>query len=55
MGLTNDQLLVMEMLWPREPWIHAGAWLAIWGSLVGYLVVVRRHFEPPLGRGESEP
>lgn len=44
MDLPTDQLLVMEFLWPREPWIHVVAWLAIWGSLLIYLVVVRPLF-----------
>lgn len=51
MGLPPDQLLIIEQLWPNEPWIHIVAWLAIWGSLLAYLVVVRPLFEGAAGGG----
>ena len=44
MSLPPEQLLIMEQLWPREPWIHVVSWLAIWGSLLAYLLVVRPLF-----------
>ncbi len=54
MALPPDQLMLMEALWPREPWIQIVFWLAVWGSLLAYLVVVRPLFNPPFGRGETE-
>jgi hypothetical protein len=53
MALPTDQLMLMAPLWPREPWVHIVFWLAIWGSLLAYLFVVRPLFNPPLGRGRS--
>jgi hypothetical protein len=54
MALPADQLMIMEPLWPREPWIQIVFWLAVWGSLIAYLFVVRPLFNPPLGRGKPE-
>lgn len=54
MALPADQLMLMEPLWPREPWIQIVFWLAVWGSLIAYLFVVRPLFNPPLGRGKPE-
>lgn len=54
MKLTADQLMLMKALWPREPWIQIVFWLAVWGSLLAYLFVVKPLFNPPLGRRESE-
>jgi hypothetical protein len=54
MVLPADQLILMESLWPREPWIHIVFWLAVWGSLLAYLFVVKPLFNPPLGRGKPE-
>jgi hypothetical protein len=53
MALPHDQLLLMEAIWPRESWIQIVFWLAVWGSLLAYLVGVRPLFNPPLGRGEA--
>ena len=55
MNLAPDQLILMERLWPREPWVHVVVWLVIWGSLVAYLVAVRPLFNPPLGNAEDRP
>jgi hypothetical protein len=44
MRLAPEQLLIVEHLWPHEPWIHVFVWLAIWGSLLAYLVVVKPLF-----------
>ena len=46
MDLHPDQLLVLEPLWPKEPWTHVVLWIAIWGSLGLYLVTVRNLFVP---------
>jgi len=53
MRLPDDQLLLMQALWPREPWIQIVFWSAVWGSLLAYLFVVKPLFNPPLGRGRS--
>lgn len=50
MDLAPDQLLIMEYLWPGKPWIHIVFWLALWGSLLAYLMVVR----PLFGDGGRE-
>jgi len=50
MDLPPDQLLLMELLWPREPWIHVVFWLAVWGSLLAYLMVVKPLFGPMVGQ-----
>jgi len=50
-ALPPEQLMVMQYLWPREPWIQILLWLSIWGSLLAYLFVVKPLFNPPLGRG----
>ncbi len=54
MALPPEQLMVMEYLWPREPWIQIFLWLSVWGSFVAYLFVVKPLFSPPLGQRESE-
>ena len=51
MHLPPDQRRLLEPLWPASPWVHAVIWLAVWGSLLGYLVAVRRHFGPEPGSG----
>ena len=54
MDLHPDQLLVLEQFWPHETWIHIALWLLIWGSLVLYLVTVRKLFgEGGSGTGHS--
>jgi hypothetical protein len=54
MALPPDQRLMLEQLWPSSPWVHGFVWLAIWGSLLAYLLGVRRLFDPPpLERGRS--
>jgi hypothetical protein len=53
MRLPPDQLGLLELLWPTKAWIQVVAWLVMWASLLGYLVVVRPLFNPPLGRGEA--
>ena len=46
MSLSADLTQMMERFWPRSPWAHVALWLAVWGSLLAYLVAVRRLFEP---------
>lgn len=55
MELPPEQLMLMQYLWPREPWIHVVTWTAIWGSFVAYLFVVKPLFNPPLGQRRPEP
>jgi hypothetical protein len=55
MAIPFDQRQLMAMVWPREPWAHVVVWLAVWGSLLAYLVAVRPFFDPPVGRGDSSP
>jgi len=44
MHLGEDQLRVVESIsWP-ERWVIALVWVAVWGSMVAYLIVVRRDF-----------
>jgi len=54
MNLPADQLMLMEQLWPREPSVQIVFWLAVWGSLLAYLFVVKPLFNPPLGQREPE-
>jgi hypothetical protein len=53
MGPMAGQLEIFKPLWPSSPWTHVLIWLAVWGSLIGYLLVVRKLFDPPLGRGRD--
>jgi hypothetical protein len=54
MQLPADQLVLMEQLWPREPWAQIVFWLAVWGSLLAYLFVVKPLFNPPLGQRKNQ-
>lgn len=44
MNAEREMRFLLEALWPSNPWVHVVLWLAVWGSLTGYLVAVRRAF-----------
>lgn len=44
-GLPVEQRFLIDDFWPSAPWIHVTFWLAVWGSLLGYLFVTRPLFD----------
>jgi hypothetical protein len=47
MALPIEQRRLLESIWPTSPWVHAVGWIVVWGSLLGYLIAVRRWFDGP--------
>jgi len=55
MGPLADQFGLFGQLWPTSPWTHLLFWFLVWGSLLAYLIAIRKLFDPPLGLSRDEP